>query len=260
MFASLLALALAAQQITIPLGKAPRQIERPQRADRDSRARNGPRPARIRPTGTSPRRRSGSTATPIWSAPAAFPRSSITGDDGHVLIDGGHREGRGADRRQHPRSSASSSRDIKYLLISHEHFDHVGGIARLQQLTGATLVASAPAAKVLEHRRCRAPTTRRPGCTSPSRAANVGRVIADGEEVRLRQSHADRDDHARPHAGRAQLALGKLRRRGVPDDGLCRQPVAGQPRRLQVSPTIRPISPPIAPRSPRSPPAAARSC
>ena len=58
--------------------------------------------------------------------------------------------------------------DVKFLLISHEHIDHVGGIARLQQLTGATLVASAPAEKVLNTRRARAPTIRRPGCTSPS--------------------------------------------------------------------------------------------
>ena len=74
--------------------------------------------------------------------------------------------------------------DIRYLLISHEHFDHVGGIARMQQLTGATLVTSAPAENVLN---TGLPSNDDPqaGMHKPFRAANVGRVIADGGEVRL---------------------------------------------------------------------------
>jgi len=75
-------------------------------------------------------------------------------------------------------------RDIRFLLISHEHRDHVGGIARLQQLTGATLVATEPAAKVLNSG-VPSPDDPQAGMHKPFPAANVGRVIADGGDVRL---------------------------------------------------------------------------
>lgn len=39
--------------------------------------------------------------------------------------------------------------DVKTLLMSHEHFDHIGGMARLQAATGATILATQAAAKVL---------------------------------------------------------------------------------------------------------------
>jgi len=39
--------------------------------------------------------------------------------------------------------------DIRYLLGSHAHVDHVGGLAQLQRLTGATVIASAADARVL---------------------------------------------------------------------------------------------------------------
>ncbi len=39
--------------------------------------------------------------------------------------------------------------DIKYILSSHAHNDHVGGHAKLQQLTGGTIVASAEDARLL---------------------------------------------------------------------------------------------------------------
>ena len=107
----------------------------------------------------------------------------IAGEDGHVLIDSGTEAGAEliADNI---RQLGFQLRDVKYLLISHEHLDHVGGIARLQQLTGATLVASAPAEKVLN--------TGLPGADDPQAgmhkpfpAASVGRVIGDGGDVRL---------------------------------------------------------------------------
>jgi metallo-beta-lactamase class B len=39
--------------------------------------------------------------------------------------------------------------DVKTILMSHEHFDHVGGIAKIQAATGARIVTTAEAAKVL---------------------------------------------------------------------------------------------------------------
>ena len=72
-------------------------------------------------------------------------------------------------------------------------------MARLQQLTGATLVTSAPAESVLN---TGVPSADDPqaGMHKPFPAANVGRVIADGGEVRFGNISADRHDHARPHA------------------------------------------------------------
>lgn len=181
MFASALLL-LATQQITIPLGKTPRQIERPKAPIEES----GPQWA------------AACKDWDEWDKPAPPVRIHgntylvgtcgisvilIAGDDGHVLIDSGTETGAelvAANIRQLGFSLA----DIKYLLISHEHVDHVGGIARLQQLTGATLVASAPAEKVLNSG---VPSTDDPqaGMHKPFPAAQVGRVIADGGDVLL---------------------------------------------------------------------------
>ncbi len=72
----------------------------------------------------------------------------ITGESGHVLIDGGTEAG--ADViAANIRSLGFSLRQVKILLHSHEHFDHVAGLAKLQQLSGAKLLASVDAAPVL---------------------------------------------------------------------------------------------------------------
>ena len=180
-FSALLATAAAAQ-LTIPLGKTPRQIERPKAPIEES----GPQWAAACGDSTD------------WDQPAPPVRIHantylvgtcgisailITGDEGHVLIDAGTEKGAEliADNI---RQLGFRLGDIKYLLMSHEHFDHVGGMARLQQLTGATLVTSAAAEKVLN---TGVASTDDPqaGMHKPFPAATVGRVIADGGEVRL---------------------------------------------------------------------------
>ena len=181
MFVSL-ALLLAAQQITIPLGKAPRQIERPKAPIAES----GPLWAAT------------CTDWDDWDKPAPPVRIHantylvgtcgisailVTGSDGHVLIDGGTE--RGADLiAANIRALGFRLRDVKYLLHSHEHLDHVGGIARLQQLTGATLIASAPAARVFATGAA-SPDDPQVGMLKPFRVASVGRIIADGDTIRF---------------------------------------------------------------------------
>lgn len=182
MFVSLFALALAAQQITIPLGKAPRQLDRP-RAPIGSAG-----PAWARACGDST----------DWDQPAPPVRIHantylvgtcgisailVTGSDGHVLIDGGTAKGAEVIAAN-IRALGFKLKDVKVLLHSHEHFDHVGGTARLQQLTSATLVASARAQKVLNSG-LPSPDDPQAGMHQPFAAATVGRVIKDGEEVRL---------------------------------------------------------------------------
>jgi metallo-beta-lactamase class B len=72
----------------------------------------------------------------------------ITSDQGHILIDG--------DLPESVPKIAASIRslgfrleDVKLILNSHVHFDHAGGIAGLQEQSGAGVAASAASAKVL---------------------------------------------------------------------------------------------------------------
>jgi metallo-beta-lactamase class B len=73
----------------------------------------------------------------------------ITSDQGHVLIDGDLAESA-------PKIAANIQdlgfriEDVKLILNSHVHFDHAGGIAELQRLSGATVAASPSSAKVLK--------------------------------------------------------------------------------------------------------------
>ena len=63
--------------------------------------------------------------------------------------------------------------DVKYLLNSHAHFDHAGGLAELKRLSGATMVASAGDA----------PALRAGGPAMP--AVGIDRIVADGEALQL---------------------------------------------------------------------------
>ena len=186
MFASLFVFAMAVQVpvITVPLQKPPRQVERPKAPIEES----GPQWAAECGDSTD------------WDQPAPPVRIHantylvgtcgisailVTGASGHVLIDSGTEKGAELVAAN-IRALGFRLRDVKFLLHSHEHLDHVGGMARLQQLTGATLVASAPAAKVLN---TGVPSTDDPqaGMHKPFPAANVGRIIKDGEEIRTRE-------------------------------------------------------------------------
>lgn len=107
----------------------------------------------------------------------------ITGSEGHILIDAGTEAG--ADLiAANIRRLGFRLADIKILLHSHEHVDHAGGMARLQQLTGAQLVAS-PAAAAVFTTGAAGPGDPQAGMHPPFRAARVDRVINDGEAVRL---------------------------------------------------------------------------
>lgn len=72
----------------------------------------------------------------------------ITSPAGHVLIDGGSPESP-AQIAAHIRQLGFKVEDIKYILNSHEHFDHAGGIAALQAMSGATVLSSHAGAAVL---------------------------------------------------------------------------------------------------------------
>jgi metallo-beta-lactamase class B len=119
-----------------------------------------------------------------YVGPHAVSSVLITSPAGHILIDGGSPESP-AQIAQHIRQLGFRIEDVKYILNSHEHFDHAGGIAELQRLSGAVVLTSTAGAPVL-----------RTGLTSkddpqltdlPSTLAPVARVevIADGGVLKV---------------------------------------------------------------------------
>jgi metallo-beta-lactamase class B len=72
----------------------------------------------------------------------------ITSRDGHVLIDGALPQSAPLIAR-HVQQLGFKIEDVKLILNSHVHYDHAGGIAELQKITGAKVVASDIAARVL---------------------------------------------------------------------------------------------------------------
>ena len=104
-------------------------------------------------------------------------------DRGHILIDSGTQAG--ADIvLANIRTLGIDPRDISVLLSSHEHFDHVGGMAKLQENTGADVFAMAPAARVLSSGRDDAadPQFGMHPAITPMR---VTKVLANTEQVVL---------------------------------------------------------------------------
>jgi metallo-beta-lactamase class B len=72
----------------------------------------------------------------------------ITSDSGHILLDGGLTQSAAVIDRN-IRALGFRTEDVRYILASHEHYDHVGGIAALQRLSGATVLMSAPGVRAL---------------------------------------------------------------------------------------------------------------
>lgn len=73
----------------------------------------------------------------------------ITSEAGHVLIDGALPES-AEQIVANIQSLGFRIEDVKVILNSHVHFDHAGGIAELQRLSGARVMASAWSAAVMK--------------------------------------------------------------------------------------------------------------
>lgn len=173
--------AMADQQIVIPLGK-PRQVEQPRYPittygplwaemckDFDEWDKPGP-PVRIH-------------GNAYYVGTCGISAILIAGDQGHILIDGGVAAAA-------PMVEANIAklgyniRDVKIILYSHEHFDHVAGIAKLQQDSGATLYSS-PAGASSMATGINSKDDPQAGMHDAFPAARVGKLVKDGEQVRL---------------------------------------------------------------------------
>ena len=176
-----IALVAAAQGIFVPLGR-PRVMEQP-RAPIESA---GPRWAvacdgAIDPNKPAPPVRIHANTYLVGTC--GLSSVLIVGDQGDILIDGAGEQDAGliADNI---RTLGYRMQDIRFILTTHEHYDHVGGVAELQRLSGATVVSSEPAAKVL---RSGVPANDDPqfGLLKRFPPAQVGQIVGDGSEVRL---------------------------------------------------------------------------
>ncbi len=107
----------------------------------------------------------------------------ITSADGHILIDGATEAGAEVIAAN-IQTLGFAITDIKLLLQSHEHFDHVAGLAKLQQLSGARLLASREAAPVLASGVVAAADPQA-GMHQPFPATRVDGLVTAGEVVTL---------------------------------------------------------------------------
>jgi metallo-beta-lactamase class B len=107
----------------------------------------------------------------------------ITSPEGHVLIDGGI-PASAPQILQNVRTLGFRVEDIKLLLSSHVHFDHVGGLAAIQRASGARLAASAPSVPVLRSGRS-GPDDPQYGVLLEFPAASVSETVAEGQTLRV---------------------------------------------------------------------------
>jgi metallo-beta-lactamase class B len=107
----------------------------------------------------------------------------ITDPAGDILIDGGTEKD--ADLiADNIRDLGFRLTDVKYILQSHEHYDHVGGIAKLQKMTGARVIASGPAQGVLSSGMASAADPQQ-GSLKSFPPVHVDGLITDGQMIRL---------------------------------------------------------------------------
>jgi metallo-beta-lactamase class B len=106
----------------------------------------------------------------------------VTAERGHILIDGGLPQSAPLIDAN-IRKLGFRTEDVRLIVSSHEHFDHVGGLAALQRASRATVAASAAAARALEQG---APTPEDPQATTERFAAikNV-KVVEHAEMLRV---------------------------------------------------------------------------
>ena len=107
----------------------------------------------------------------------------VTSREGHVLIDGGLPESAPAIL-DNIHALGFRVQDVKLILNSHAHFDHAGGIAALQRVSGARVAASPWSATVLE-RGASGPGDPQYGVLLSYAPVKNVRTFADGDTLRV---------------------------------------------------------------------------
>ena len=107
----------------------------------------------------------------------------ITSPLGHVLIDAPTHEAAPAILAN-IRALGFAPRDVRWILLSHEHFDHVGGLADMVRATGAKVAARAAMAAVLASGKVD-PADPQAQEIDGFAPVQVSRIVSDGEVVKL---------------------------------------------------------------------------
>lgn len=107
----------------------------------------------------------------------------VTSPEGHVLIDGATQEAV-PSIISNIRALGFNERDVKLIIGSHEHMDHMGGFAALKAATGADVRVSEAARPVIESGQSAADDPQ-VGLLPPMTPVPVDGTIADGEVLEV---------------------------------------------------------------------------
>lgn len=108
----------------------------------------------------------------------------VTSPRGHVLIDAGLPQSAPLVMAN-VRALGFRVEDIRLILNTHVHFDHAGGLAAVQRVSGARVAASASSARVLERGASEPDDPQYRSLPSFPAVRVPVRVVADGETVRV---------------------------------------------------------------------------
>ncbi len=107
----------------------------------------------------------------------------VTSDQGHILIDGGVAEAASLVAANIVKLGFRLA-DVRWIVSSHEHWDHVAALAELQRLTGAKVAALPIAAEVLRSGKAHADDPQRE-IAQDFPPVKVDRVLSDGEMIEV---------------------------------------------------------------------------
>lgn len=122
-------------------------------------------------------------ANTYYVGPRGLSAILITSGEGHVLIDGALPESAAAIASS-VRALGFEVEDIRLIVNSHVHFDHGGGIASLQRMSGATVAATAWSASVLTSGVV-PPSDPQFGVAPLIATVTTVRTVRDGETLRV---------------------------------------------------------------------------
>ncbi len=109
----------------------------------------------------------------------------ITSPKGHFLIDGATAEA-ASGIAENIRKLGFEPKDVRYLLVTHEHVDHAGGLAELKRITGAKFVTRAEAKAAMESG-TPGPTDPQLGLLPPFEGVKADLILRDSQTLRLGQ-------------------------------------------------------------------------
>ncbi|MFN3423387.1 MAG: subclass B3 metallo-beta-lactamase [Novosphingobium meiothermophilum] len=105
----------------------------------------------------------------------------VAGPEGHILVDAVTEEA-APSILANIRKAGFDPQDVRLVVSSHEHFDHVGGLAAILKATGARFVATREAARVIRSGKV-SPADPQAQKIHGSPKARVDRIIRTGDVV-----------------------------------------------------------------------------